>query len=302
MTIRFVWIELSMLVYECCLSPSMLPTLPTLFNRILQFAFQSETDKKMGELLRILLPILSLFQEGKHMDEKSVRNSQRVLLAALTARDSRLNNAIFALIQRLIINMPDRVDDRKNTIECLMTLLLSRSDMEKRRIDAWILLCARCGIANIRLCAVSLARSLLMSRYVWARSEDGVKNAEDGVKNAEDGVKNAEDGIKNAEDGIKNAEDGVENNKEDNKNMDNHNTTTHQQDPSAMEIEPSPNSPSHQEEKMEEEYLPVQRELFAEEQPLCSRFFSIVLARCNDIVISIRAEAVHVFLLFSAHS
>ena len=84
--------------------------------------------------------------------------------------------------------------------------------------------------------------------------------------------------------------------------MDNHNTTTHQQDPSAMEIEPSPNSPSHQEEKMEEEYLPVQRELFAEEQPLCSRFFSIVLARCNDIVISIRAEAVHVFLLFSAHS
>lgn len=159
------------------------------------------------------------------MDEKSVRNSQRVLLAALTARDSRLNNAIFALIQRLIINMPDRVDDRKNTIECLMTLLLSRSDMEKRRIDAWILLCARCGIANIRLCAVSLARSLLMSRYVWARSEDGVKNAED----------------------------GVENNKEDNKNMDNHNTTTHQQDPSAMEIEPSPNSPSHQEEKMEEE-------------------------------------------------
>ena len=281
MTIRFVWIELSMLVYECCLSPSMLPTLPTLFNRILQFAFQSETDKKMGELLRILLPILSLFQEGKHMDEKSVRNSQRVLLAALTARDSRLNNAVFALIQRLIINMPDRVDDRKNTIECLMTLLLSRSDMEKRRIDAWILLCARCGIANIRLCAVSLARSLLMSRYVWARSEDGIKNAEDGVKNAED---------------------GVENNKEDNKNMNNHNTTTHQQDPSAMEIEPSPNSPSHQEDKMEEEYLPVQRELFAEEQPLCSRFFSIVLARCNDIVISIRAEAVHVFLLFSAHS
>ena len=96
------------------------------------------------------------------MDEKSVRNSQRVLLAALTARDSRLNNAVFALIQRLIINMPDRVDDRKNTIECLMTLLLSRSDMEKRRVDSP--LCALwdrqyplvCGVIGAQFAHVAL--------------------------------------------------------------------------------------------------------------------------------------------------
>ena len=250
-----------MLVYECCLSSSMLPTLPTLFNRILQFAFQSETDKKMGELLRILLPILSLFQEGKHMDEKPIRNSQRVLLSALTARDPRLDNAVFALVQRLIINTPDRVDDRKNTIECLMTLLLSRSDKEKRRINAWILLCARCGIANIRLCAVSLARSLLMSRYVLARDGDGVMS--------DNGNDKGNDTINNKG-----------------------NDTT----PSAMEIEPSPDS-----QPQEEEDAPVQRELFAEEQPLCTRFFTIVLARCNDIVISIRAEAVHVFFLSLSH-
>ena len=289
MTIRFVWIEFCMLVYECCLSPSMLPTLPTLFNRILQFAFQSETDKKMGELLRILLPILSLFQEGKHLDEKPVRNSQRVLLSALTVRDPRLNNAVYALVQRLIINTPDRVDDRKNTLECLMTLLLSRSGKEKRRINAWILLCARCGIANIRLCAVSLARSLLMSRYVLVGDGDG-----DGVNNVDD----------------------TNNGNVDDTGNDVHNDT-HQQDPSAMEIEPSPDEshneshnesphnkslPQPQQDTMEEEDAHVQRELFADEQPLCTRFFAIVLARCNDIVISIRAEAVHVPFSLSVQS
>ena len=47
---------------------------------------------------------------------------------------------------------------------------------------------------------------------------------------------------------------------------------------------------------MEEEPT-IQRELFIDEKPLYFVFFEIIMSRCNDIVISIRSEAVHVLLI-----
>ena len=58
------------------------------------------------------------------------------------------------------------MDDRTNTIDCLLQLLLALTEAEKQRVNRWIRACSRCGIANIRMCVVCLSRALLMSRYV----------------------------------------------------------------------------------------------------------------------------------------
>lgn len=248
MTVKFVWSEFCVLVYECCLSPTMLSTLQSLFKSILDFALQSETDAKMGELLRVLLPVISLYQEGRKMDEKPIRNSQKVILTCLTvSRNSRFDNCIYALIQRLIINSPDRVDDRRNTVNSLMQLLLSLNEKEKKRVNAWITLCSRCNIANIRLCCVSLARSLLTSRYLT----DSLQYVQSSHKDSDNAKNEITDEI---------VDEKTEGNMEE-----------------ELEEEPS-----------------IQRELFLDEKPLYSVFFDIILSRCNDIVISIRSEAIHV--------
>ena len=46
----------------------------------------------------------------------------------------------------------------------------------------------------------------------------------------------------------------------------------------------------------EEECTVMERELFFDEKPLYDVFFSLVLGRCQDVVISIRGEATHVWL------
>ena len=84
MTVKFVWSEFCVLLYECCLSPLMVSSLQSLFQSLLNFALLSETDAKMGELLRVLLPVICLYQEGRKMDEKPIRNAQKVLLTCLT--------------------------------------------------------------------------------------------------------------------------------------------------------------------------------------------------------------------------
>ena len=217
--------------YECCLSASQSSTLPALFSHLIDFSLQGDLDERMGDLLRSLLSVFSLYSEGKRMDDKVVKNSQKSLLHILTNHpSSRLSNPRFALIQRLIINSPDRTDSRSNTVDCLLTLLLSLSEKEKQRTNEWIALCSRCGVANIRMCVVCLARALLMSRYV----SDSVVNQQEEVSS--------------------------------------------EKEESSMDIECSI----------------VQRELFFDEKPLYFVFFDLILNRCNDIVISIRAEATHV--------
>ena len=49
-----------------------------------------------------------------------------------------------------------------------------------------------------------------------------------------------------------------------------------------------------EDEAFEEENTVVERELFFDEKPLYDVFFTLVLGRCQDIVISIRGEATHV--------
>lgn len=53
-------------------------------------------------------------------------------------------------------------------------------------------------------------------------------------------------------------------------------------------------SSEKEESSMDIECSIVQRELFFDEKPLYFVFFDLILNRCNDIVISIRAEATHV--------
>lgn len=204
----------------------------------------------MGELLRALLPVFSLYAEGKRMDEKPVRSSQKTLLRLFSSYQSAaLSDPRFALIQRLIINTPDRVDDRTNTIDCLLQLLLALTEAEKQRVNRWIRACSRCGIANIRMCVVCLSRALLMSRYVADSIEAQSKEKAAGV--AEKEKDNNDKIVETGE----NAEESDE---------------------------------------MEVERTVLECELFFDEKPLYFMFFELILNRCNDIVISIRSEAIHV--------
>lgn len=210
----------------------------------------------MGELLRALLPVFSLYAEGKRMDEKPVRSSQKTLLRLFSSYQSAaLTDPRFALIQRLIINTPDRVDDRTNTIDCLLQLLLALTEAEKQRVNRWIRACSRCGIANIRMCVVCLSRALLMSRYIAdsieAQSKEKAAGAGAGAEKAEKAEDNDDKIVETGE----NVEESDE---------------------------------------MEVERTVLECELFFDERPLYFMFFELILNRCNDIVISIRSEAIHV--------
>lgn len=250
MTVKFVWSELCALCYECCLTAAQSSNLSVLFTKLIDFSIQNELNERMGELLRALLPVFSLYAEGKRMDEKPVRSSQKTLLRLFSSYQSAaLSDPRFALIQRLIINTPDRVDDRTNTIDCLLQLLLALTEAEKQRVNRWIRACSRCGIANIRMCVVCLSRALLMSRYVADSIEAQSKEKAAGV------AEKAEDDEDKIVETGENAEESDE---------------------------------------MEVERTVLECELFFDEKPLYFMFFELILNRCNDIVISIRSEAIHV--------
>lgn len=208
------------------------------------------------------------------MDEKCIRQNRSKLLQVLIKTDSdQLKDPIFALIQRLIINTPDRVDDRKNTIDCLMTLLLSRSEEEKKRINTWLKCCGRCGIANIRMCTVCLCTSLLMSQYV----SDSVAYQAQHSQHSQQSQQ---------------GQQSQQNQQSDNKQ---------QSELEEMDVEEEERKAFSglkkrvvKDEEFEDETTVVERELFLDEKPLYDVFFSLVLGRCQDIVISIRGEATHV--------
>lgn len=248
MTVKFAWSELCALCYECCLTAAQSSNVSVLFTKLIDFSIQNELNERMGELLRALLPVFSLYAEGKRMDEKPVRSSQKTLLRLFSSYQSAaLTDPRFALIQRLIINTPDRVDDRTNTIDCLLQLLLALTEVEKQRVNRWIRACSRCGIANIRMCVVCLSRALLMSRYV----ADSIE--------AQSKEKAAAGAAGKAEDKIVETGENVE-----------------------------------ESDEMEVERTVLECELFFDEKPLYFMFFELILNRCNDIVISIRSEAIHV--------
>lgn len=257
MTVKFVWSELCALCYECCLTTAQSSNLPLIFTKLIDFSIQNELNERMGELLRALLPIFCLHAEGKRMDEKPIRSSQKVLLRIFTSyQTAALTNPRFALIQRLIINTPDRVDDRANTIDCLLQLLLPLTEAEKQRVNRWISACSRCGIANIRMCAVCLSRALLMSRYVADSIEAQSKEKASEKVAAEAASEKVEDTEEKINETGENTEESMDG--------------------------------------MEVERTVLECELFFDEKPLYWMFFEIILNRCNDIVISIRSEAIHV--------
>lgn len=291
MTVKFVWTELCLLSYECCLSGALQNYPSSLFSSLLSFALQSETDAKMGELLRVLLPVFCLYQEGRKMDEKCIRENRQKLLQVLVKNKSpQMKDPIYALIQRLIINTPDRVDDRKNTIDCLMTLLLSRTEEEKKRINTWLKCCGRCGIANIRMCTVCLCTSLLMSKYV----SDSVRwQSEHGVAMEVESVKLVEEPAKMIEEPSMEVETDTASQKEAKADAE-----------AEMEEEAFTGLEKRavEEDAYEEECTVMERELFFDEKPLYDVFFSLVLGRCQDVVISIRGEATHVWLVLCVES
>lgn len=291
MTVKFVWTELCLLSYECCLSGALQNYPSSLFSSLLSFALQSETDTKMGELLRVLLPVFCLYQEGRKMDEKCIRENRQKLLQVLVKNKSpQMKDPIYALIQRLIINTPDRVDDRKNTIDCLMTLLLSRTEEEKKRINTWLKCCGRCGIANIRMCTVCLCTSLLMSKYV----SDSVRwQSEHGVAMEVESVKLVEEPAKMIEEPSMEVETDTASQKEAKADAE-----------AEMEEEAFTGLEKRavEEDAYEEECTVMERELFFDEKPLYDVFFSLVLGRCQDVVISIRGEATHVWLVLCVES
>lgn len=279
MTVKFTWSELCFLSYECCLNGGLQNYPSSVFSNLVSFALQKDTNTKMGELLRVLLPVFCLYQEGRKMDEKCIRENRSKLLQVLIKTDSDLlKDPIFALIQRLIINTPDRVDDRKNTIDCLMTLLLSRSEEEKKRVNTWLKCCGRCGIANIRMCTVCLCTSLLMSKYVsdsvayQSQHSQHSQHSEDEMEEAKDD--NTKDNTKEAKNDTQKEEMDVEEEEE--------------------KAFAGLKKRVVEDEAFEEENTVVERELFFDEKPLYDVFFTLVLGRCQDIVISIRGEATHV--------
>ena len=113
-TINFAWIELSSLCYELCFNIKYEDLLNQLFNKLLVLA-KKESDQRMGELLRILFPILSLYQEGRKVEDKVTRRNNQLLLDILNKNnDPCFYNCKYALFQRIFIIFPDKADDKKN--------------------------------------------------------------------------------------------------------------------------------------------------------------------------------------------
>lgn len=177
LTINFAWIELSSLCYECSFNSSLTKQLSQLFTKLLTLS-EKDTVNKIGELFRILLPIFSLYQEGRKMDEKTVRKSQDILLTILnTTTKPCFSDSKYALIQRLMINCPDRADDRRNTVNCIVSILSHIPVVDRSRYNDWLLHCSVCEAFNIRICSIYLVKALLTSQYIqdvdeWKKEEE----------------------------------------------------------------------------------------------------------------------------------
>lgn len=300
-----------MLVYECCLSPAMLNSLRFLFDEIIQFVLKSETDLKMGELLRVLLPIISLYQEGKKMDEKPIRNSQKELLAILMKHaNTRLHNSIYALIQRLVINTPDRVDDRKNTVDIITQIALSLNQERRERVTQWLVVCARCNIANIRLGAISVMRELLMTKYVSdaARYQEQMEEEEEERRREEERLQAMQSTQENGEGAMEleidiSSTDGQEEQQQQQQQQQIKKKKKRSGDEEDYDNDDDDDDDYDNENGEErKQQLPVRRQLFIESEPLVPLFLGTIVGRCNDIVISIRAEAVHVCVIVNDDS
>ena len=166
LTINFTWIELSSLCYECCFNPTLNRQLSALFSKLLNVS-EKDSDARMGELLRILLPVISLYQEGKKIDDKITRQSQHTLLSLLNSNTKPcFNNCKYALFQRLFINCPDRVDDKRNTVNTIVLIMCAAPVEERERYHSWLVHCSRCNAYNVRVCSIHVAKALLLTDYV----------------------------------------------------------------------------------------------------------------------------------------
>ena len=105
------------------------------------------------------------------------------------------------------------------------------------------------------MCAVCLSRALLMSRYVADSIEAQSKEKAAGAGAGAGAAEKEEDNNDKIVETGENVEESDE---------------------------------------MEVERTVLECELFFDEKPLYFMFFEVILNRCNDIVISIRSEAIHV--------
>ena len=238
------------------------------------------------------------------MDEKSIRNSQKVLLSILIQHaNSSLQNSIFALIQRLIINTPDRVDDRKNTVDVIVKISLAFNESNKQRLNQWLCTCSRCNIANIRLGVIAILRELLMSTYardsaVYHQEQQPAENGEEGGggkdqgddgtalqwMNSEKGMEVEGDDDDQDDDQIQSSTSGRRRKRKQRMDDDDEDDEYNNHD-GTMNANPSVST---------KQRGGVRRQLFLEEEPLVPLFMGIIIGRCNDIVITVRTEAVHV--------
>lgn len=166
LTLNFAWIEFSSLCYECSFNSSLQKQLSSLFTKLMTVS-EKDADNRMGELLRILLPILSLYQEGRKIEDRITRQSQQLLLNVLNSNKKNcFHNCKFALFQRLIINCPDRVDDKRNTVNCILSIMSAIPVEERDRYNSWLLNCSRCMAYNVRVCSIQVAKAILLTDYI----------------------------------------------------------------------------------------------------------------------------------------
>ena len=181
-TVNFAWIELSSLCYELCFNINHGDLLSQLFNKLLMLA-KKETDQRMGELLRILFPILSLYQEGRKIEDKATRKSNQLLLDILNRNDDPcFFNCKYALFQRIFIVFPDKADDKKNCTNTALSILSHIPFKERARYHQWLTKASLCNAFNVRLCSIFVSKGLLTSEYLNAtrtQVEEGEKEDEE---------------------------------------------------------------------------------------------------------------------------
>lgn len=234
------------------------------------------------------------------MDEKSIRNSQKVLLSILIQHaNSSLQNSIFALVQRLIINTPDRVDDRKNTVDVIVKISLAFNEENQQRLNQWLCTCSRCNIANIRLGVICIIRELLMTTYI---RDSAVHTQEsqavgDGENEEGDVAKSIEDTVLQWANSDKGERREMEIEEKGDNGDDDEKKKMMKKDDDDDEYENDNDNDNDQDKKGTSNTSSrggVRRQLFIEEEPLVPLFMGIIIGRCNDVVITVRSEAVHV--------
>ncbi|KAK8793305.1 hypothetical protein WA158_004664 [Blastocystis sp. Blastoise] len=168
MIIHMSWNILCELVAEVSMSSLYQDATTKILSSLYNYA-KVETEELCGELFKVLFPVIMFKRSFKTSLENPLRIGHDLILSSiqdLLSISPLYITSIYALIQRMILQCPEKQEIRSITVDSIIPLSLLFPNTLKNTFNKFILKASRSPAVNTRLCSVELCEKLLVSKYI----------------------------------------------------------------------------------------------------------------------------------------